>query len=502
MSDIKETVSFICSLKKCKKNIYYKMTIINEEKTIGDFPFLETEEIYNEKENSNIHFKTSLKGIEFRFGKLQKFKIQIRKRESRYNNGDTFERLTIMSSLVTSPNQIYERKVNENDENSEIFSIELEKQNDYMNSCCSCFSDNSLIKYFKENGRIKLLFLIDFSYKENNSGYLNSQNIMYNLLVNFYNALHIYTYNHELYFREEGIKTPNYEDNCEFRTFNSFNLAEDYYLNILNNVEKNDVLSINSCLENSNKEIQDGFFNILFIFIGNCPQDITVALEKIKEMRSNKLPVNIVLLNVGNKFQEKLYNQIDECLNVIFFETKDSSQKGLMKIVVKSLNIIGKNIIEFRQSSQNNNTKLDKNSINSDDEIGSKYDDGDNSDKSEEKSDEININKNKENKISKYQGNPDLIMKKLDSSENPIINSDNPFASIIQNDPIKESQNESDSGTIEKDSRIAGSEINFAKPLNKDEEIEEKIVDSNTKTDSNSVNNKINPRTFSDDINY
>ena len=128
--------------------------------------------------------------------------------------------------------------------------------------------------------------------------------------------------------------------------------------------------------------------------------------------------------------------------------------------------------------------------------------DGDNSDKSEEKSDEININKNKENKISKYQGNPDLIMKKLDSSENPIINSDNPFASIIQNDPIKESQNESDSGTIEKDSRIAGSEINFAKPLNKDEEIEEKIVDSNTKTDSNSVNNKINPRTFSDDINY
>ena len=93
-------------------------------------------------------------------------------------------------------------------------------------------------------------------------------------------------------------------------------------------------------------------------------------------------------------------------------------------------------------------------------------------------------------------------MKKLDSSENPIINSDNPFASIIQNDPIKESQNESDSGTIEKDSRIAGSEINFAKPLNKDEEMEEKIVDSNTKTDSNSVNNKINPRTFSDDINY
>ena len=128
MSDIKETVSFICSLKKCKKNIYYKMTIINEEKTIGDFPFLETEEIYNEKENSNIHFKTSLKGIEFCFAKLQKFKIQIRKRESRYNNGDTFERLTIMSSLVTSPNQIYERKVNENDENSEIFSIELEKR--------------------------------------------------------------------------------------------------------------------------------------------------------------------------------------------------------------------------------------------------------------------------------------------------------------------------------------------------------------------------------------
>ena len=108
------------------------MTIINEEKTIGDFPFLETEEIYNEKENSNIHFKISLKGIEFCFAKLQKFKIQIRKRESRYNNGDTFERLTIMSSLVTSPNQIYERKVNENDENSEIFSIELEKQNDYM----------------------------------------------------------------------------------------------------------------------------------------------------------------------------------------------------------------------------------------------------------------------------------------------------------------------------------------------------------------------------------
>ena len=101
---------------------------------------------------------------------------------------DNNKRQTVMASLVTSNNSIYERKVNDDDINSEIFSIEVKEEQSLMNSEIMEFFDKSILNYFKKGGKLKLLFFFDLFGKDNsNEEFVKSANIFYNLLVNFYN---------------------------------------------------------------------------------------------------------------------------------------------------------------------------------------------------------------------------------------------------------------------------------------------------------------------------
>ena len=189
----KEKVTFDCTIKNCQKNTSYKIRISNDENTLGDFPYKETEELKAEKNNATLSFKT-LKGIKFIFNKQQLFTINIMKKPPFKNFYDNNKRQTVMASLVTSNNSIYERKVNDDDINSEIFSIEVKEEQSLMNSEILEFFDKSILNYFKKGGKLKLLFFFDLFGKDNsNEEFVKSANIFYNLLVNFYNHCRLYT---------------------------------------------------------------------------------------------------------------------------------------------------------------------------------------------------------------------------------------------------------------------------------------------------------------------
>lgn len=554
--NIKENVLFICSIKNCRKNYFYKMKIINEEGTLGDFFSLETEEFYNKNPQSEISFKP-LKGIEFRFSQRQLYKIQIQKRKDNNNFYETCERITVLSSLVSN-GCLYERKVDENDDYSEIFSIKMkfDKENNINFSEICEYYDVS--EFFQKGGKLKLFFLFDFSHKNDIDEYNHSQNIFYHLLVNFYNYCQIYTANHEVNLFGAGVKSNSKNDfdsdydldfidlksYFDYFMIDSFKKAEECFLNSLNEKFEENQLLINSFIENCENIIENKFINVLFIFLRYLPDDINLALDKIKEIE--KKPMSIIIINVGDCFSSYSINKIKQCSSVKYLEIKEKTQMILNNIVQSSLNHIGNNINEFK-----NSIKFDEENIG--DIYNNSEGSGDMNEKEQENNEENEEDEKEDhkNKNSKYtlnssninenslNNNLDFIGKKEDSineekkvnknskilktSQNEIKNSGNSVSKIKVKNPyflnakkeiteIKESNNESDSGMSKNDKELIKSNRNIFESdhsifeseiqesnqnINNDKEKEEKsnskVIDSNAKTDFTSFNNKIVP---------
>ena len=457
----KEKVTFDCTIKNCQKNTSYKIRISNDENTLGDFPYKETEELKAEKNNATLSFKT-LKGIKFIFNKQQLFTINIMKKPPFKNFYDNNKRQTVMASLVTSNNSIYERKVNDDDINSEIFSIEVKEEQSLMNSENMEFFDKSILNYFKKGGKLKLLFFFDLFGKDNsNEEFVKSANIFYNLLVNFYNHCRLYTREKEIYiYKLQEIQNSFNSLNEEyFNIFDDFQDIIKYFLNCLNKglIEKQ--LSISSFIDISLNEIEKNFFNIVIIFIRNFPEDIKLALDKIEKIKNEKRSMNIILINTGNKFSSDLIEKIKEYSNIILIENQDDSQKVLLKITQTCLNKIGKNLIEFKQ-----NKKNDRREIYVSKNFGKSYNDFEHNEENQEE--------NKEQTPKTYDSN-------IYDSNNGFTK-ENPYCSIY---PIKESLHESCSEMGKKDEEKSQNK-------NNDKYNDKKIVDSKAKTDYDSVNNK------------
>ena len=457
----KEKVTFDCTIKNCQKNTSYKIRISNDENTLGDFPYKETEELKAEKNNATLSFKT-LKGIKFIFNKQQLFTINIMKKPPFKNFYDNNKRQTVMASLVTSNDSIYERKVNDDDINSEIFSIEVKEEQRLMNSEIMEFFDKSILNYFKKGGKLKLLFFFDLFGKDNsNEEFVKSANIFYNLLVNFYNHCRLYTREKEIYiYKLQEIQNSFNSLNEEyFNIFDDFQDIIKYFLNCLNKglIEKQ--LSISSFIDISLNEIEKNFFNIVIIFIRNFPEDIKLALDKIEKIKNEKRSMNIILINTGYKFSSDLIEKIKEYSNIILIENQDDSQKVLLKITQTCLNKIGKNLIEFKQ-----NKKNDRREIYVSKNFGKSYNDFEHNEENQEE--------NKEQTPKTYDSN-------IYDSNNGFT-MENPYCSMY---PIKESLHESCSEMTKKDEEKSQNK-------NNDKYNDKKMVDSKAKTDYDSVNNK------------
>ena len=347
-----EKVSFNCSIKNCQKNFLYKIIISNNEKSLGDFSYKETEELKAEENKTTLNFK-ELNGIEFIFSQKQLFTIIIMKKSPFSPFYDIFQRQTIMASLVSSENSIYERKVNEKDINSEIFMIEIKEEEILCNSENMQFFDIGILNYFKKGGKLKLLFFFDFFGKDIiNDDFLKSANIFHNLVVNFYNYCQLYTFDKEAYIYKlkESQNIFNSLTEEHFNIFNKFDDIKKYFLDCLNNGLIDKRLCISSFIDITLNEIEKNFFNIVFIFVRDLPEDIKIVLDKIEKIKNENNPMNVVFINAGNKFPDYLSDKIKEHTNIILIENQDDSQKILLNIAQTCLNQIRDNIIEFKKN--------------------------------------------------------------------------------------------------------------------------------------------------------
>ena len=121
------------------------------DKSAGYKENFETEDRKCIKNNEEIIFNKKMI-CNYYFGKRQDIIINILRKipfESNYKR-KLCERLTALSSLVCSHNSIYERKISENDENSEIICIKLEKLNSFDNKI-------TIFDYFKSGLKLSCL---------------------------------------------------------------------------------------------------------------------------------------------------------------------------------------------------------------------------------------------------------------------------------------------------------------------------------------------------------
>ena len=481
-NNINENVFFTCSIKNSKKDYYYKILILNEEKSLGDFTSLETEELLSKEENSTLEFKNQLKGIEYRFSERQLYIIEIQKRKANSSNIDSTKRMTVMASLVSSPNSIYERKLNQMEENSEIYSIKL-NINSADNLYISEFNyAQSITDFFQNNGKLKLNFLFDFSHKNVDNNYLKSINIFYNFFVDIYNLCHFYTNNDELNMYGAGVEF-NYAESVfklkideSDEKSNHFEKINKSILDVFNKKFEKKELYISSFIEKCMNNIEyNNIFNVLFIFLRYIPHDIKDMINKIRKYKNNNLLFSIIIVGVGDKIsdEEFLNSQISEFSNTKFIQIKDLSKNNLKEEVLRSLNHLGNNIIDLKRYINNIRKNSDNNTIN--EESINELSEGEEKEKKDEENSDDSGQYTKEmpNPYAnyKYKGNNDKVQ--LQTFTNDIQNyNDNPYKS--------------------KEKRSSSSQnIN-----NKDIKSQIKFVDSTTKTDSNSNNNEISPSNY------
>ena len=367
IEDNVEKMKFICSIKNCRKNVFYKMIIINREKDFGNFICLETEELENKEEKGDLIFN-ELKGINYYFHKNQMFRIQIIKREFKNFQYvyDSYERSTCIASLINSPNSKYERKLNQNMYNSETFCVELVKE-DFFNFKNSeiyrssiIVNEPSLLEYFKLGSKLKFYFLYDFSNKNNDNEYLKSLNIFNSILIYCYNYYHLYTEKDEAFIygtgaifnkRKNNTKYFNINLKDDFSMIKTYQKAYECLINCLNLIKKEKNIYIFPFLDKVINNIQNNkqIYNIIILCLRNINDvnDIENTLNLINEKKDNKLPLSIVLIRIKDKsdLNKSKYNIYQENSKLIYIEieTKNDINISMNNCFTK----IGENIKKF-----------------------------------------------------------------------------------------------------------------------------------------------------------
>ena len=476
-----EKVKFKCSIKNCKKGIIYKIIIINKEKSLGDFLSLETNELKSEEDNGNLIFEEEFENINYNFNKRQLITIQVIKKEFKNfeYNYNSYQRLTCMPSLICSKNSVYERRINENDNNSEILSIKVVQDLNF--SEILNYSKSSIFEFFNKGSKLKFHFLFDFSNENKDSNeFLKSINIYNDALLYCYNNYHLYTTEDEVYMYGTGAKRINEENESEYFSINSgdnskmvksYKNAKKYFINCLNKIKREKNIYIFPFLDYLFDSINNDkkYYNIIFLCLRNLSNenDINDTLDLIKE---KNLSMKIVLIHIKdenniNGIKEKI-SQEDS--NIIYIEL--DSKNELEDKLLYCFQIIGDNISKPIKSNKENNRETII-SINC-------FDDNNNNEGNNdvnENNNDLNIN-NKDISKKENQNQRRLLNNSFKEDKNE--NIQNPYK---KNDTIKKSENESESTQKE---IVTNPYAKMSK--------ENLFSESNQKTDFDSYNNNQN----------
>ena len=348
------------SVKKCEKNRIYQILIESEDKSLGLKEKFKTEELICNKDNSDIIFKNTLT-LNFNFTRKQKLIIICVKKGERCSN-----RHTDFSSIVTSPNAIYERPFNEYNKNKDIFCIcanRIKEGNE---------SKDTIFDFLKSGIKLNVFIAYDFSQGINKKPRIMSLKNYSCLTQSIIIPMQRYLKGHSLYFYGYGGIKENSQSNDDL--FNLFSQNDEaiplekaikYMSNPIQDIKKiNNTVFLSKLIRKITDKIYKLYelrnFNVLFILAKELPdkKDKQELIDSIIE--SSYLPLIIIIIGEGsndfNMFQEYFGKKIKRASNgmeknrdnILYF----TSEGNELSLAPRCLNVISKNILEYYQLSK------------------------------------------------------------------------------------------------------------------------------------------------------
>ena len=368
--NISEKVFLTFSIKKCKKNVSYQIKI-KSDSTLEKENVFQTETLNCQEEGMELEFK-KIHVLNYRFNIKQKLQIitvrEIYQDQSKNYNLKEDQRSTFLSSLVTSPNSVYERPLEEN-ENHDILSIRVDPDN----------KNNSLLNYFKEGFKLSCFFSIDFSQGLNKQSIKDSKKNYLDIIKSIISIISYYTkHNFFIYGYGASLKDKKKSNSIDNNIFN-LNANENEKVvstNILDKINKfqyNNIIPKGKVLfSNMLKEItsdifkihNDKYYNLLFVFArelieGNNIQETKSVLDEME-----KLPISIIVICLGQNDFSKM-NELKNYSNKFeIIEFKNAFNENYEKVVEWSLGEIGKQIIDYYKRVNFRNISISINSYN------------------------------------------------------------------------------------------------------------------------------------------
>ena len=310
-SSTKVPISLTFNLKKCLGNYSYSISVIIQDLSSGFQENFQTEEITCKENNSEITF-TKKMSCNYYFEKNYKLLFKIQKRiliDSNYKV-KVYERITVLSSLVNSPNSKYERKVDENNIDSEIISIQLDKNNGNLEN-----KTNTLFDYFKSGVKFSCFISADFSNSEKNPSLLENKDNYKRIYKKISDIIANYTKKHLFYSYGFNAKIKNSLSDESIFNLNLNGKDSSIYImdEVLKNFEKclntNSIISLKNInlspiIKKITKDIYKlynlRYYNVSFVIIrGNIDKnDIQKTIDAIIE--SSYLPLTTIVIGLGN----------------------------------------------------------------------------------------------------------------------------------------------------------------------------------------------------------
>lgn len=317
------------SVKKCCKGHIYQITIDSDNKSLGLEKKFQTEILRSQIDGEEIHFKNELPLI-FSFGERQKLTIVFIKRiiVDKKNNYKVkvATKETQLSSIIASPNSIYERCLNDNKKNEDIFCIKVNKtENDKK-------KNTNIYEFVGSGIKLNTFLAFDFSDGLNKQSRKTSIDNYSKIISNLIHKIYFYAKQQSIYLYGFGAEFNNHDVDL-------FNLNEGDDLPISldkvgrvfgskqNSIKPKKKVILSKLIRKITKIIFKLYearnYNVLFLFLREIPDknDKQEIIDTLIE--ASYLPLTIIIIGEGNND----FNQLKE----FFGDKVNEASSGMIK---------------------------------------------------------------------------------------------------------------------------------------------------------------------------
>ena len=317
------------SVKKCCKGHIYQITLHSDNKSLGLEKKFHTEILRSQIDGGEIHFKNKLPLI-FSFGEKQQITIAFIKKiivdEKNNYKVKVATKETQLSSIIASPNSLYERFLNENNKNEDIFCIKANKvENAQKNKI-------NIYEFVGSGIKLNTFLAFDFSDGLNKQTRKKSIDNYSKIISNLINKIFFYAKQQSIYLYGFGAEFNNHDVDL----FN-LNDEEDFPIRLekvqrvfkskQESIKPKKMIVLSKLIRKITKIIFKLYearnYNVLFLFLREIPdnkdkQEIIDAL-----IEASYLPLTIIIIGEGNND----FNQLKE----FFGDKVNEASSGMIK---------------------------------------------------------------------------------------------------------------------------------------------------------------------------